>query len=61
MPATNRMQAVMPAQAMAVPKIGLEHDQTEYNHDGRNRGQDRVAPVVDGLGFVFEKPGQKQN
>ena len=49
----------MPAQAMAVPRSGCEHDQSQKHHDRRGRRQQRIAHVVHRLGPGFEKIGEK--
>ena len=61
MPATYRMQAEIPAQAMAVPRSGCRTISPKTHQHRRGRGQQRVAHVVDGLAAALEKVREKQN
>ena len=55
------MQAAIPAQAMAVPRSGCGHDQRQGHQHWRSGGQQRVAPVVDGLDPALQKIREEQN
>ena len=42
-------------------EVGLKNNQSEKNYGGHDGGDQRVTPVVDRFGFVFEKPREKQD
>ena len=42
-------------------QIRLQHNQPQKHQHRRGRGQQRVAPVIDGLGAALQEVGEKQN
>src|ERR1700722_4593899 len=43
------------------PKVRLKNNQSQKNQSWHNRRNQRIAPIVHGLGFIFQKPGKKKN
>src|ERR1035438_3202677 len=40
-------------------EIRLKHDQPQKNHSRDDRGNQRIAPIVNSLRFIFQKPSEK--